>query len=69
MITYYSERTLRKELHNQKMGFDYLPMNYEFLDRHGQNNQYMISLWNNESDYLERVIQQYTEFEIYGELK
>ena len=63
MISYYTERTLRKELHNHKLGFDYLPMNYEKLDRHAQNNKYMCAMWENDNDFLERVIQQYCEYE------
>lgn len=39
-----------------KMGFDYLPMNYETMDRHRQNNKYMIAMWNNENELLQEVL-------------
>lgn len=36
-----------------KMGFDYLPSNYNVLDRHDQNNKYMFAMWDAENDHLQ----------------
>jgi hypothetical protein len=63
-MNYYTNRTLEKELGNVKMGFDYLPKNYEFMSRHDQNNAYMTAMWFNEEDELNKVISQYSEFEV-----
>jgi hypothetical protein len=48
-----------------KMGFDYLPMNYDIMSRHKQNNEYMIAMWRNEDEHLQDAM---FEFQ-YGERK
>ena len=39
-----------------KMGFDYLPQNYEKLSHHSQMNKYTCALWYNESEHLQEVM-------------
>jgi hypothetical protein len=63
MINYEFLREIEKKEYNVRMGFDYLPMNYEFMDRHQQNNKYMCAMWEQENDELENVIYQYCEYE------
>jgi hypothetical protein len=62
-MNYQLLRELEKKEYNVRMGFDYLPMNYEKLDRHQQNNKYMCAMWENEQAELEKVIYQYCEYE------
>ena len=55
-MKYQLLRELEKKELNIKMGFDYLPMNYEFMDRHQQNNKYMCAMWSNEDDNLQNAM-------------
>ena len=44
--------------HNKKVGFDYLPSNYESMSRHKQNNVYMVALWEQDYSMLEKAIEE-----------
>lgn len=61
-MNYKDERTIR-EVYGCKMGFDYLPSNYDTMDRHKQNNVYMIAMWENDNSYLEKAIEQYEQLQ------
>lgn len=54
-MSYVFERVML-EKEGYKMGFDYLPKNYEILDRHDQNNKYMFAMWDNENDHLQEAM-------------
>jgi len=63
---YETIRKIEKEINHVKMGFDYLPTNYEFLDRRAQNNAYMVSMWEQEQDEFNKVISTFSEFQYLG---
>lgn len=60
-MSYIFEREMQRR-DGYKMGLDYLPLNYDKLDQHKKNNQYMVALWNNENDLTHEIIA-FCEFE------
>jgi len=59
-MNYATEREL-KIYYSYKMGFDYLPKDYETMSRHDQNNAYMVAMWENDNSELEKAINEIEE--------